>query len=978
MKTEPNIALALEEELSEKEWQALLPDPAMRQELELQLGMDALLNVTLGADKQLRQAIEASLNATGAEALMRGIEKATTGNRKRKQRWLTGRMPHWTTAAAAVLIGLISGALALPEVILWLDLGPVIAQRTGRPVRIHGHIIADAPKPVEIPVAAAASPPFVPQPGPLPATIALDAYMKAAAASAPVPAPMSAPAVVNATPPVTPPAPGEKPAEKAMPEAVNVSEVAPPPATMQDKLPPPMNLAARPVVEIPAVPMTPPDATTKVDFEKQVLPILERSCFECHSSKLKKPKGGIRLDDLEAIREKSRSDNLVLPHKASKSTLVKSISLKPGDDDLMPPKDGKPLSAEEIALIRRWVDEGANFGAWTSARAKEVSVSTQNEAVDVSHPQAVAARIDQLITQNLAKHGEEPRPMANDTTWLRRVYLDLIGRIPTSAEATRFLQSKDPVRRGRLLDELLASQGHVSHMFNYWCDLLRARDSLAGGVQGDFYLAWIKQSVRDNKPFDVWARELLSPEGHGWRAPAAGYYLRDGENRAANIESTATLFLGTQISCAQCHDHPYARWTRKDYHQFLAWTSGIRTASAEESIGKVESKEIDEAVARYERLSMAGNNYERQQKYDRIKEALLTLQRAAGGTGVVNGESVSATLPGDYQYADGKPGEVIPAAVLYGDAPPAAARPADTLAAWVTSPQNTRFSLTLANRLWAKLFGLPFAGRVDQVREVADCDDPDLAQYLIRVVQASKHDVRQILRIVCLTQAYQREASLPPEDAAAVYRFPGPVVRRLSAEQVWDSMMALAVKDVDANLNYDPPGVAVLEAAVDATKASEVTAAARKMANAEERDMKAEERRARLRREMAAEFAGGGLERASELPQPTPDGHFLRMFGQGNRDFIGDSWSASTVPQALLMLNSDFFDHVARSGSPLSDSLRGLNHIRDVARGAFMTVLTREPTPAELEACQVTLGDARNAKALARMLLSTAEFVFQK
>src|SRR5690606_28746627 len=110
------------------------------------------------------------------------------------------------------------------------------------------------------------------------------------------------------------------------------------------------------------------------------------------------------------------------------------------------------------------------------------------------------------------------------------------------------------------------------------------------GVQGDFYLAWIKQGVRDNKPFDQWARELLSPEGRGWRAPAAGYYLRDGENRAANIESTATLFLGTQISCAQCHDHPYALWTRKDYHQFLAWTSGIRTASAQESIGRVDSK----------------------------------------------------------------------------------------------------------------------------------------------------------------------------------------------------------------------------------------------------------------------------------------------------------------------------------------------------------------------------------------------------
>jgi hypothetical protein len=90
------------------------------------------------------------------------------------------------------------------------------------------------------------------------------------------------------------------------------------------------------------------------------------------------------------------------------------------------------------------------------------------------------------------------------------------------------------------------------------------------------------------------------------------------------------------------------------------------------------------------------------------------------------------------------------------------------------------------------------------------------------------------------------------------------------------------------------------------------------------------------------------------------------MFGQGNRDSIGDAWSASTVPQALLMLNSDFFDHVARSGSPLAESLRGLNNIRDVARGAFLAVLTREPKQEELDALKETLGDTRNAKPLAK------------
>jgi len=950
------IDKALEGVLANDEWKALAADPDTLKELEQQLRMDALLRVSLekiDTPAALAEAIEASVGVSPVEDLMLSIEAATIGARKQR-RWFTA-MPRWTTAAAAVLIGFISGTLAWPDVFLWLDLGPTVAERTGQRVILHGHIIANAPKPVPAIIFSFPSS----KPAPTPTPITTTPKPEPAAKTLTVPSQTPAPAIVEKQP---------------KPEAKPPS---PMPATVvvESKVPS-MNLASKPTGEMPFIN---PDASTKVDFEKHVLPILERSCFECHSGKLKKPKGGVRLDDLELIRDKSRSDNLVLPHKPDKSTLVKSISLKKDDDDLMPPaNEGKPLSTDEIALISRWVDEGTNFGSWTSTRAKEVTISTQNEAVDVSKLQAVAARIDQLIEADLTKHAQEPRPLASEATWLRRVYLDLVGRIPSVDETKRFFTAKEPDKRTRVINELLASNGHVSHMFNYWCDLLRAKDDLAEGVQGDFYLAWIKQSIRDNKPFDVWTRELLSPEGYGWRAPAAGYYLRDGENRAANIESTATLFLGTQISCAQCHDHPFNRWTRKDYHQFLAWTSGIKTASEDATVGTVEADKIKEAAERYDRLAMAGMNYERQQKYERIKEALLALQRAAGGAGVVNGEGKLAVLPDDYQYPDGKPGDLIPAAVLYGEPPSAGARPAETLAAWVTSPQNTRFSLTLANRLWTKLFGLPFAGRVDQVREIADCANPDLAQYLVHVVREAKYDVRQILRILCLTKAYQREASMPPQDAEIVYRFPGPVVRRLSAEQVWDSMMSLAVKDIDVKLNFDPPGVAALEAAVGSKKASDVTNVARKMASEEEREMKAEQRRARLRKEMTNEFAGGGLERASELPQPTPDGHFLRMFGQGNRDFIGDAWSASTVPQALLMLNSSFFDHVARSGSPLSESLRSANNIRDAARAAFLAVLTREPSQEEIDACQETLGETRNAKALARMLLSTAEFMFQK
>jgi hypothetical protein len=963
MKPEDRIDQALNDQLPDEAWEDLLKDEAALADLRRQIEMDALLRVALESatkGQRLHEAILASAETCSDESLRQDIELATIGHRRRARQRLGGPLARWQAAvprlwqaAAAVVLGALVGSLAWPDMVSQVGLEEVVAQHQAksRPALVSPVV---APDPLPELVMVQSSLPSVPTP-------------QAVLEPKKIPASPSQPLVVKE-------AKKPEPSQPAQPRPT----ATPPPAMAESRLPQ-VRLTAKPSPDVPG------DAAMtlqgRVDFVTQVLPLLKRSCFECHSGEQKKPKGDIRLDDLAAIRDKSRTDSLVFPHKPDKSTLLRSLTLPRDHEDAMPPEgEGTPLTPQETGLIHRWIEEGADFGDWTSERAREVKISTANEPVNAADAAATARRIDAIILADLEKRGQKPRTAASDLTFVRRIHLDLVGRIPTMAETQAFLADKSPERHAHLIDRLLASNGHVSHMFNYWTSLLRAREQLDGDVKGSFYLAWIKQSIRDNKPYDQWARELLSPEGYGWRAPASGYYLRDGANRAANIETTASLFLGLQISCAQCHDHPYDKWTRKDYHQFMAWTSGIQMGSGDSQIGQVESEEIRKAKDRYDKMAMNRMDPERRAKYEQIGRALEALQRAAGGSGVVNGEGQPAKLPNDYQYADAKPGDLLPAAVLFGEAPKPGTRPADTLADWITAPQNTRFSLALANRLWQKLFGLPFAGAPEQVREIADCTNPDLAQYLANVVRDSRYDLQQILRIFCLTQAYRNESSILPKEAEEVsrYAFAGPVLRRLHAEQVWDSMMSLAVAGLDEKLDFDPPGVKELEKAVAATKASEVTTVARQMVSDDQRAMEAEQRRARLRGEMAEEFAGGGFERASELPQPTPAGHFLRLFGQGNRDFIDDNWTATTVPQALLMLNSDFFDHVARSGSPLNVSLRRSGSAREVARAAFLAILTREPEKAELDACIEILGESRNPKTLARTLLSTAEFAFQK
>ncbi len=969
MNEETILDQALNGELPDDLLKSMLSDDTRRAEFAVQVRTDAALRALLEPAQStdaLTHAILASVK-TASEAKISERILATTRPRKswasRPVRWLGMELPRWATAAAVLAIGGVIGGATWPGFVRQYELAAVIEARTGKPFTLSTGLPAKAKMAAVLTVA---------QPVQTVAHSVNEQALPTAKPSAPQLHfdDLMAQAKVSSSPPMgqpidTTPAPLPTPAAAAPPPAQTTAVVAAPTP------PPPMLLTT----------YARPTEGERIDFEKHVLPILERACFDCHSAKLKKPKGGIRFDDLATIRTKSRTDNLLFPHKPTKSSLYISIAKPMGDSDIMPPaKEGKPLPADEIALIEKWIEQGADFGDWTSARAKQVPINTTSEVVDAANALATAQRIDELVGKGLREHNQAPNGLTDDATFLRRISLDLVGRIPTSDEAQHFLKAKEPDKRSRLVNDLLASNGHVSHMFNYWCDLLRAKDALADDVEGQPYLTWIKRSVRDNVPYDQWAREMLSPSGFGWKAPAAGYYLRDGDNRQTNIEVTATLFLGTQIACAQCHDHPYDKWTRKDYHTFLAWTSGIQASSADASVGSVSGGMIKEAAGRYDRLAMGVKNYDRQAKYRKLSDAVETLQRAAGDGGLVNGAGMPAILPADYQYDDGTPGEALAPAVLFGTQPIATTNQstADAFAAWVTSPSNPRFSLTLANRLWAKLFGLPFAGPVDQVQDIADCDNPDLAQYLVNVVRESKYDVRQVLRILCLTQAYQCAASAPPSSGDEAYHFPGPIVRRLSAEQVWDSMMALAVKELDQNLDFEVAGTETLEAVTQATKTSDVTTAARKIIAAQEREMKADARRTRKFGDMAVEFAGGTLERASELPQPTPNGHFLRMFGQGNRDFINDSWRQATVPQALLMLNSDFFDYVARSGSPLNEATKRSSGVSDIVRSVFLAVLTREPSKAEIAACLDTLGETRNPKALARTLLTTAEFAFQK
>ncbi|MGA0408221.1 MAG: DUF1549 domain-containing protein, partial [Limisphaerales bacterium] len=174
--------------------------------------------------------------------------------------------------------------------------------------------------------------------------------------------------------------------------------------------------------------------------------------------------------------------------------------------------------------------------------------------------QARADQIDAFVDEKLDQSGTTPMAQASDHVLLRRLYLDLVGRIPTLDEIAHFEFREPDFRWEETVDALLDSRGHVSHEYNFWADLLRVQSRMRN-LPGAPYIAWLKEALADNLPYDEFVRHLISAEGYLWEDGATGFYFRDAGMELDHMANTFQVFLGTQVVCAQCHDHPYDAWT---------------------------------------------------------------------------------------------------------------------------------------------------------------------------------------------------------------------------------------------------------------------------------------------------------------------------------------------------------------------------------------------------------------------------------
>ena len=379
----------------------------------------------------------------------------------------------------------------------------------------------------------------------------------------------------------------------------------------------------------------------------------------------------------------------------------------------------------DVAVMARYQGHVTVFRAEIPLRLE----STTELASDIENP------VDQFVRQKLVSLGISPSPRCDDSTYLRRVTLDLTGRLPTLEETSAFLSSSDPLKRQQLVDELLASDDYASFFARKWGVILRNRRS--GGslqVANMLFHHWLTEAFRSNKPYDQFVDELLTASGSLFSNPATSW-LSQVTDQNERVEDISQLFLGQRIQCARCHHHPYEKWSQEDYARMSAFFSTISK--------KTQGAEV---------------------------------------TFVTRVASPSARHP--------KTGQAVTPAGLDAEAITIdpTIDPRQGLSDWLTAPENPFFAKSLVNRYWKHFLGRGLVEPEDDMRVTNPPSNPELMDALATWFVDSGYDLKGLVRLIVTSETYSASSDATEDniiDRRSYSRF---YPKRMTAETLLDSI----------------------------------------------------------------------------------------------------------------------------------------------------------------------------------------------
>lgn len=475
--------------------------------------------------------------------------------------------------------------------------------------------------------------------------------------------------------------------------------------------------------------------------------------------------------------------------------------------------------------------------------------------------------IDEAVFAQLKRLRINPSEVCSDSVFVRRVHLDLTGLLPSADKARSFVSSIDPLKREKLIDELLASPGFNDMMALRWADLLKVEEKTLDKKGVEVFHRWIRDSFAAKKPLNQFARELLEARGSTYEVPPTNLYrtLRDPSARG---EATAQLFLGIRLQCARCHNHPFDKWTQDDYY---GWSNFF--ARVDYKI--VENKRRDKF-----------------DKHEFVGEQIVQLKKDGDVTNPGTGQPAGLRFLGETSAADstgtdGKRDRL------------------QRVAAWMSSPENTRFAATQANRIWFQLMGRGIVDPVDDFRSTNPPSNPELLDALARHFVDGGFRVRPFMRTILNSKTYQLSATPNETNANEAHLFARVEPRRLSAEQTIDAITQ--VIGVPAEFGNHKLG----------TKAVQLA---------------------------------GVRDATHRFSQRKIGDEFLTLFGKPSRQLTCECERSdeTTLAQTFELCGGNLIDTLLRSpGGRISDAMKRGDSNAQILDELFWTALSRGPEPSE-------------------------------
>lgn len=385
------------------------------------------------------------------------------------------------------------------------------------------------------------------------------------------------------------------------------------------------------------------------------------------------------------------------------------------------------------------VTAGARGEAYLFARYDVHTVGSQfivlpNELKYNPQPSQPVNYIDELVAAKHQKLRLEPSELCNDEEFLRRVTIDLIGQMPTYDEYVAFMGDQDPEKRTKKIDELLGRKEFTELWVSKWAEWLMMRSSNQVSQKAVvLYYQWLVDQIADNRPLDQMVRELLSSSGGTFAVPATNFYEVE-QDRLKIAENVAQIFMGMRIQCAQCHNHPFDRWTQNDYYSFAAFFSQVGRKQAEDTRERIVFN--------------------------------------SGGGEVQHPVTGQNAIP---VFLGGSKPEINPGQDRR-----------EVVANWLASPENPFFAQNFTNRVWHHFFGIGIIEPIDDVRVSNPASNPELLEMLAQKFTESNYDFKRLVRDICVSQTYQRTTRRNESNQTDEKNFAHQTIRRIKAESMLD------------------------------------------------------------------------------------------------------------------------------------------------------------------------------------------------